>query len=223
VVDFRTHVFELRKIKFREAHIALSRALSFDTDKPEILFLLALAYQGIDDYDAAIENLISALRKGYPNTTQLAERLADAYSAKDDYENAIKHYETVIASGDKEVGYYVRPVWIYLDKLKQPQKALDLSMKAFRLFPEEAMAYNLLGWSSIENGSLESAKRYLEKAIEIDPELDAAYLNLGLYYERKENLKKASEFYQKAYDIATENYNPSIAKTAKGRYDTINK
>lgn len=208
--------------KFREAHIAISRALSYDTEKPEILFLLALAYQGLEDFDAAIENYISALRKGYPNTTQLAERLAEAYSAKEDYENAIKHYETVIANGDKEAGYYVRPVWIYIEKLKQPKKALDLAGKAFKKFPEEATAYNLIGWSSIENGSLESAKRYLEKAIEIDPELDAAYMNLGYYFEKKGEIKKAKELYKKAERLAQENHNTSIANLAGQRYDKIN-
>lgn len=207
--------------KFREAHISLSRALSYDTEKPEILFLLALAYQGIGDYKSAIDNFLSAFRKGYKNTTELSERLAEVYFQAEDYENSLKHYETVIADGETDVGYYIRPVWICIEKTKNKTRALELAMRAFQKFPSEAMSYNLLGWASIENDMLESSKKYLEQAIRMDPELDAAYLNLGYYYENKNDKEKAKELFKKAYNIAKENYNPSIANIAKTRYEGI--
>ena len=122
----------------------------------------------------------------------------------------------------QDVNYYVKPIWIYLEKTHQPEKALQLAQKAAQDHPNTAMGQNLMGWALIYNNNLPKAEAHLKLAMALDPKLDATYLNFGLLFERKNEPSKALAFYKKAHSIgngsgvsaaAAERYNIIIAKT----------
>jgi tetratricopeptide (TPR) repeat protein len=117
-------------------------------------------------------------------------------------------------SGD--VDLFIRPVWIYIDQLKNPKKAMEWAKRAVTEHPNEAMSYNLMGWAQMANDDLEEAEQNLNYALVLDSKLAAAYLNFGVLYEKEGKLEQAKENYKRAYTLdpsgsvgnrAAENYN----------------
>jgi len=208
--------------KYQDAIEALEEAKKLDPQKTETLFYLGLAYYAADNLDLAASNLELAKTNGFQPSVQIDQKLSEIYLQQKKYEKAAQSYENVIALADNDVYYYVKPVWIYIDRLNSPKKAMDLAQKAFKNHPGEAMSFNLLGWASIKSGKLTDAGKYLAKAKSINPNLDAVYLNYGLLYEKMGESTKAFDSYKKAFDMgagnsisaaAADNYNKLIAKT----------
>lgn len=201
---------------------ALEEARKLDNSKPETLFFLGLAYDGAGNTQKAITLIEAAIQKGFEPKIQAAQRLAEMYLSIKDYEKAAKKYEEAIDINDTDISYYVRPMWLYIDKLNEPGHALLLAQKALKNHPNDAMALNLVGWSYIAIGDLESARTWLAKSLELDPNLAATHLNLGKLYEKNNSPEVAKRYYLSAFDLgkgtsvgdsAAEGYNKIIART----------
>jgi len=112
----------------------------------------------------------------------------------------------------------VRAIWLNIDKLDNATKAVELAQKALEVHPEEAMSYNLLGWSYTATGNFQEAEQYLNQALSLNPDFDAAILNLGWLKEKQGKTVLAKEYYKKAYNLGNGN---SIASLAAKRYNNI--
>lgn len=208
----------LKLQQFQEAVDALEEAKQQDPEKPETLFFLGLAYAGNDEPEKAIEELEQALENGYEPKIHAEQKLAELYFLVEDYESATEKYEDVISLNATNIDYFVRPVWIYIDKLDKPDKAIALSEKAQLHHPDNAMSYNLLGWAQIADNDFINGRRNLEKAISLSDSFDAPYLNLGWMYEKQNNLSKAKDFYKKAFEVGQ---GSAVAELAASRYNSI--
>jgi tetratricopeptide (TPR) repeat protein len=204
--------------KYLDAAEALEEAKKLDPQKPETLFYLGLAYYAANDLPNAAANLELAKKNGYQPSAQIDQKLSEIYLQQKDYGKAAQSYENVIAVADNDVYYYIKPVWIYLDRLNEPQKAMVLAQKAYKNHPREAMSYNLLGWAAIGTGRLADAGKYLDHARTLNPDLDAVYLNYGILYEKLGEQDKAFEYYKKAFNMGSGN---SISATAAERYNKL--
>lgn len=204
--------------KYQDATEALEEAKKLDPQKAETLFYAGLAYYALNDLDRAAANLELAKKNGYQPSVQIDQKLSEIYLQKKDYDKSAQSYENVISLADNDVYYYIKPVWIYLDRLNNPEKAMALAKKAYEKYPREAMTYNLLGWAAIGNNKLNEAGKYLAQAKSINPNLDAVYLNYGLLYEKTGELGKAFEAYKKAFDMGAGN---SISAAAAERYNKL--
>lgn len=67
------------------------------------------------------------------------------------------------------------------------------SKKLLKKFPDNSTALNILGLIKSDNGDLDEAEKYLEKAVKIDPESSAFHSNLAQVYFAKENIKAVKE------------------------------
>lgn len=63
------------------------------------------------------------------------------------------------------------------------------------------------GLDFLEEGELNKAKRCFKKALEMDDEYVDAYNGLGNIYYFSDNLEKAKEYYQKAYELTKKYFN----------------
>lgn len=208
----------LKLSQFQEAVDALEEAKRQDPEKPQTLFYLGLAYAGNDQPEQSIENLNLALENGYEPRVHVEQKLAELYFQQQEYDKASDAYENVLSLNSTNLDYFVRPVWIYIDVLNQPKNALNLAEKAHLHHPDDPMAYNLLGWAYVANRDFINGKKNLEKAIEINENFDAPYLNLGWMYEQQKNFSKAMELYKKAYHVGK---NTSIGDLAAKRYNAL--
>mgnify|MGYP001617221939 CR=1 FL=1 len=102
--------------------------------------------------------------------------------------------------------------------LEKPEEALKLAELAMISFPDNAMAYNLLGWSQSRNGDFREAEKNLKKALELDPNLVGAHYNLGKLYEASGNLNDALKAYEKAYTL---DQSGSLGRLAAERYNAL--
>ncbi|HYC85712.1 MAG TPA: tetratricopeptide repeat protein [Chryseosolibacter sp.] len=95
------------------------------------------------------------------------------------------------------MGYY------YMRKNDYSQ-AISNFHKALALGPEYGFANDNLGYALIMTGELEEGKSYLDKAM-ATANNDPAYTfrNFALYHQRRKELDRAEEFFQKAFDEKT--------------------
>lgn len=204
--------------KYQDAIDALATARKLDPEKPQTLFFLGLAYYGMHDYSSSISYLELAKKNGYEPASYIDQKLAELYLNLQEYEKSANSYENLLVRNDNSIDYFIRPIWIYIDKLNQPEKAITLAEKAVKKHPSNAMSYNLLGWAHLGAGQLMSAQMYLDRAHTMDPNLDATYLNYGKLYQQKGETQKALSNYQIAYDMGKGN---SISLAAADLYNRL--
>lgn len=208
----------LQTQKYKDALDALEIARKLDPGKAETLYFLGLGYFAENNLDEAARHLEAALQAGYEPRIQALQKIAEVYFQKGEYEKATKKYEEVLNINTSDVDYFIRPVWIYIDKLKNADAALKLAAQAIETHPEKSMSYNLLGWAQIASGKYSEAQQNLEKALSIDEKLDAAYLNLGWLNENLRNYTTAKKYYLTAFKLGKD---ANIGKLAEERYNNI--
>lgn len=204
--------------KADDAIDALTQAKDLTPEKPETLFLLGLAHFARNDIDKAIYYIEQADKYGYEPKDQIDLKLGDLYLLKEEYRKSAKKYENVLKKNTKNMEVFMRAIWLNIDKLNDPEKALALAEKAKAKYPQDAMSYNLLGWSYTALGDFEKAKENLQKALSFEAEFDAANLNFGWLYEKQGNALLAKEYYKKAYFLGKGN---SIGTMAAARYNKL--
>jgi Flp pilus assembly protein TadD len=68
-------------------------------------------------------------------------------------------------------------------RTNRAQQAIDALQEAIRLNPERAAYYNELGMVLRREGKFSEARRYYDKAIEIDADYAYAHLNIAILYD----------------------------------------
>lgn len=204
--------------KIIDAIDAFTQAKGLDENKPETLFFLGLAYFANDEIDKAVYYIEQADSNGYEPKDQIDSKLGDLYLLQNEYTKSAAKYESVLEENTTNMGVFIRVVWLNIDKLDDPEKALKYAYIALKDHPEEAMSHNLVGWALTALESYDEAKKYLAKAIELNPNFDAAALNLGWFYEKQGQTTLAKEYYKKAYILGQNN---SIAGLAATRYNNL--
>lgn len=204
--------------KVLDAIDALLQAKALNTEKPQTLFFLGLAYFANNEIDEAIHYIEAADSAGYEPKDEINLKLGDLYLLKEEYKKAASKYESVLLVNQKNIGIYIRAVWLNIDKLNNPEKALKLALNSLENHPGKAMSNNLAGWAYTANSNYDKAKEYLQIAKELDPKLEAAYLNFGWLYEKLEKTALAKEYYKKAFILGKGN---SIGNLAAIRFNRL--
>lgn len=197
---------------------AFEKAYELDSEWPATQYFLGITYTELSKYDDAIIYLNYALNNGFEPATVVKQKLADLYLQTGKYTESVRIYEELLATNKQDINSFVRPIWIYLEFLNDPDKAYKLGELAVMTFPNDAMAYNLLGWSQTGTKNYVEAEKNLKKSITTDPALPAPYYNLGKMYEDMKKKEEALEYYQKAYDL---DQNGSIGNLSAKRYNAL--
>ncbi len=204
--------------QYPDAVQALQKARILDPLDAQTFFYLGIAYDGAGDLQNALLNLQQAKKLGYQPSIQVDQKLAEIYMEMQQYDKAAQSYQNVVSINDKDINYFIRPMWLYIDKLNQPEKALALAIMATKDHPNEAMSYNLLGWAEIFTGNYIDAEKNLQNALALNPNLDAAYLNYGQLFEKKGNFNEALTYYLKAHKLGNGN---GISASAAEKYTEL--
>lgn len=178
---------------------ALTQAYDLDEQKPETLFFLGLAHFANNNINDAVFYLERARDNGFEPKEQLDLKLGDLYLLQENYEEASEKYEDIVSKNPNNLDLFAKIVWLNIDKINDPEKALKYANKSIENYPDAAMSYNLSGWAYTANDQYPEAKAALEKALEINPEFDAAHLNIALLYQKEGFIDLAKEYYKKAY------------------------
>lgn len=205
--------------KYDAALDALQRAQGLDQKKPETAYYTGLCYVKKGMREQAIDYLRRALDYGSTARLDIQKYLADTYVDIGDYDSALTYYLAIVNEGKShDITAFIRPMWVYIEVKKQPEKALALAQQAVQKYPNTAMASNLLGWAQLAYGDLSNAEKNLMDALSHDPNLQAAYLNLGDLRTQQGRLVEAKKAYHLSYDIDPDS---SIGTLAGTKYNAL--
>jgi len=142
---------------------------------------------------------------------------------KEEYAKALPYLEIAIKTDILSL-----KAWAYFEigycygKLKSHAKAIEAYKQAFRIDPNNTVAYKNLGIAYYELGFYKDAIEAFKQAIRINPEEAVAYYNLGVAYNQLGLYKDAIEAYKQAIridpDYADAYYNLGINYGQLGNY-----
>ncbi len=120
--------------------------------------------------------------------------------------NSVKA-NTLYASALTEKLYYDNKNGVDISKIPQERKLVTEHYKqALKIYPENYKALNNLGSFYSNNlRQYDSSIFYLKKAVEIKPDLEEPYFNLGYAYQKLKKYDEAIKNYNKAIDINPQN------------------
>lgn len=208
----------LKTNQAKEAVDALTQAKALDPENPNSLFYLGAAYAMDSQTKEAILFLKLAEKNDFEPLEEIYLKLGDLYLLQKDYDKSAEYYRKLIAANTSSLGAFVRLIWLEIEKLDNPDQAVHYADIALKEHPEDAMSYNLKGWALTSAGEFKEAKEYLAKALNLQKDFDAAYLNFGWLYEKEGNTTLARKYYEKAFVLGNGN---SIGKTAGVRLNEI--
>jgi arylsulfatase A-like enzyme/cytochrome c-type biogenesis protein CcmH/NrfG len=174
IEDPRAKMSSLQRIKMLES------ARASDDGNPSTYYYLGGELEKASRYDDAMKLYQTAISKGVENG-KLYSRLGDLYLRSGRRDEAIPYYEKAARYNPSDVESHSNLATAYLE--------LGRVAEAERVFQfittvdEYAPAYNGLGLISIQRGNPAGARGFFEKAVQLDPDLVEAHMNLGLIYE----------------------------------------
>jgi len=90
--------------------------------------------------------------------------------------------------------------YLHLDRLPDTERVLKAILA---LNDRHALAHNVYGILEIQRGHANEAREHFEKAIEYNPDLTEAYMNLGLLAQKASQPQIAIGYYKKFLEKAS--------------------
>ncbi len=196
-------------INFTE--LTLARTLlvpSCDSDENNSKYLSALAIADIllGDFDDGMTRARKAIDLDETNINAL-NAMTIAHFLRNEIEAAL-FYTLKIVEHKPDSFHNLMNMGNIYKGLKQFEKALNIFLQAYDLDNESARVIAEIGVAHQNLGHAEIARDYLDRAIDIDPNLELAWLGRGdLYLNNLDDYYKAAEAYEKAISINPDNMN----------------
>jgi cytochrome c-type biogenesis protein CcmH/NrfG len=124
------------------------------------------------EVDAAIDELLRVTRRD-PNNEYAFHFLGHAYFEKHAYPEALKSYVEALSLAPEYVGAMVGAGQT-LRMMGEYDRALRMGQRVLQKQEDDADALFLLGATHFQKGENQAAKRYLERFLETNPELEVA-------------------------------------------------
>ena len=109
---------------------------------------------------------------------EIVKNIALIYTQKGDTQNAIKAVKEARTANPDDMGLLLTEANLYI-KLDEKDRFKELMEEAVLKDPSNPELYFNLGVIAAEQGDKEKAKNYYEKALEVKPDFENAYLNLS--------------------------------------------
>jgi tetratricopeptide (TPR) repeat protein len=166
-----------------------------------------MAYRGMNQYPQAIRDFSAAIDINPQHAEAYRER-GMTQSALGQHESAMRDLDSAIRLAPQDAWSYVQRGEVYA-KLANTTRAMQNYTQAIDMTRNEmqaagaknARSYLLLGVTYALSGQYETAIQHLDKAIELNPQLAAAYRERGLIHKRMGNEERALSDFQKAGQI----------------------
>lgn len=205
-------------------------------------------YAGIEDYDKAIDyhtqaydmlNDIPDKRVPYQRAMDI-NSIGNLYSSKKNFELAIRYFERSISMADSlkfqnlKIPGYISLLNQYL-RMDQPQKALDYLNSAqgsglknyLAAMGMSGVIDQAYGFVYTEMNQLDSGLNYLNRALPyFESNMNAGaklgiYLQLAKAFDKRNDNRKAIEYYEKSKNLAEANGLLEVAITASKKLDSV--
>jgi uncharacterized protein (TIGR02466 family) len=186
-------IFNLGAIKFNLKNIngALEdydKALKLKPDFVEVFFNKGILFQYLGDYDLALENYQKAVNL-QPGFYEALNNIGAVYQLQGKLDQAIKIYEKSLAASKQSRTYFnLAGTYRNQGHLKDAIQNLE---KAIALENNNPEFLSDIGDAFWHDGNLTEGRKFLLKAVEIEPRHPKANYQLAIYYYDNKELKKA--------------------------------
>lgn len=167
----------------------LRQALAEDATNPSVYYSLGAEYERAGRHGEAVKLYSSALARGIENG-RLHSRIADLYLRQGKKNEAITEYEKAAQFNPSDVESQTNLATAYLE-LGRVADAERVYKWILATGAEHPPAYNGLGLIAIQRQDHNTARGYFERAVQEDPDLVEAQLNLGLIYKMEGDRARA--------------------------------
>jgi tetratricopeptide (TPR) repeat protein len=174
----------------------LERFRSSEPNRPQALFILALAYRYAGKPAASLD-AASLLLKSHPESPFTHELLAEAYDKDGQPDKAIAEFQKAIAASPQipELHFMLGYVcW----RWKRYDQAIVPLEEEVRINPGYAAAYYYLGDIALRQNDNARALRYFQQTLRLDPSYREAELGLGKIYFKTGQFQDAVAALEKA-------------------------
>ena len=195
-------------------------ALSNKEKTPEIIGILARAYNNIENYEKALE-LLKSIEDTEKNTHVWNYRIGYAYFYLEDYLEAEKNFLKAVELKPDDDDSHLFLSWIYeelsnkenedyekaMEYINKSLKHLDIYSK---LAPEEDIKDELIiseeriGWLYNKIKNYIEGEKHLRKAIDLGDNDEWVYSQLGYNLRCQDRYEEAIENYKKALELGRE-------------------
>ena len=182
--------------RFSEAEASLREAVAAHPDSFEARFALGATFGELKRPAESIAQLQAAhrLRPEHPDALKL---LAAQYIVAREYSKAIPLLSGVRAP-DEEVYLLLIESW---QASGDAGKSFATAEEAVRRFPASARINCWMGFQLQFSGRYEEARKYLERAIQLDAGYPASYYLLGQVLLKQQNARESLSWFEKAIDL----------------------
>jgi len=181
----------------------LSIKIAASPDNPELYAARAEKFYEIEAYDRALEDIQEALKRDSSNARYL-HLLSDIYLDYARSQKALKTMELAAKSHPERIPTLLKLGELQLI-LKQHGKSFETLDRIMKIDPINAEGFYLAGRVFRDRGEVDKAIASMQKAVDQEPDILDAWLELGDMYAEKEN-PGAIRYYDAAIRVDT-NYN----------------
>lgn len=159
----------------------LRQALAKDQRNPSLYYQLGGRLEKNGRYDEAVQLYRTALSNGI-ESGRLHSRLGDLLVRRGEKDAALVEYEKGAQINPADIDSQNNLATAYLEKgrLADAERVFKWVLTYDK---DHAAAQNGMGLVAIQKQDANAAQGYFERAVQLDPDLVEAYMNLGLIYE----------------------------------------
>ena len=221
--DFSRGYYELGNLYLKKdekinAVSAFKLALEGEPDNPYYQNSLAFAYVQLEQYDSAIELYKKALENNPDNewTAVVAQALAAIYHRiKGNFDAAISMLQNALILTKNKTEIYLSLADVYYD-IEDMDEAIKYYTLAIEGGYKDAKVFSRLAMAFWERDYVENAIEFYNRAIDIEPDYEIAYNNLGVvYFDGLNDAERAKPCFEAALKL---NDNYTMAHFNMARY-----
>ncbi len=187
-----------------QALAALQRSIELDPNSLAANSLLALYWQRQGDFEKALTHLQHAAQL-YPQNPALQADLGSLQALMGDLEAALQAHQQAVALAPTDPAYYrLLAEFCIRHEFQLRQVGLPAARNAVLLAPRQPSGLDVLAQVLLLLKDLDSAERFLQQAVEIQPDYPPAHLHLGLVYILQGNQQRARQAWELAIQLAPE-------------------
>jgi tetratricopeptide (TPR) repeat protein len=164
---------ELTTERTQDALASLEHAYQLDPEKPETQYFLGRTYAAIGDHSNALTFLQYALQNGFTPESEVRRLIAIEAIATGNIGLALDQYDAATKLPDVTIDTYVAYVHAAIAAGKT-QEATVKAQEATQKFPDEAAAWDLLGFAELQSDNAALATTHFQKALQINPNFQSA-------------------------------------------------
>ncbi|MBD3233179.1 MAG: tetratricopeptide repeat protein [candidate division Zixibacteria bacterium] len=186
--------------KYSLAQTILQSIIAEEDTLGEAYLLLASNYLRQDMTDSSISILQNAIPKVQQKDV-MYHQIGNIYNSRRHYPQAIQYYRKAVGLNPDDPGHKIALAEVH-DSNGDFNEAEDILRDLIKQYPDNATALNNLAYMYInQERKLDDAEKYLERALELEPQNGAFLDSYGWLMFKKGKTEKAISYIRDAMDV----------------------